>query len=533
MTIFNNDGEDIGVVADDVEVNDLGQLLNEMISYQGQEIYIINNDELFITNDDINMVMEKDFFTEKSLDHYRNDVLNSGDIVISDRNILLYSSAISGTDWILITTIPKAVIFAETNRLLLFIIIITSGLLIFAAFILIIFIRRMVKPLGNVVSTLNEISSDWNLSKRLDLGKTGNIKEINEISSVFNLTFESIEKLIGTMIKQTHTLALTGIELSNNSSNTAAAVEQMTANIQSIKLRNTDQDTEIAETSSYITSITKNINNLNKHINKLTDNVNHSSSAIEEMITYIKNVTDTLKNNTKNVNELSESSNAGKNSLQGVSDAFREIARESEGLLEINKVMNSIASQTNLLSMNAAIEAAHAGEVGKGFAVVAGEIRKLAESSAEQSKTTGNMLKKIKTAIDSITQSITAVIERFERIDEKVKTVTEQENNMLSAMKEQEIESQHILSSINSLSVITGQVNEESNKIAIQSDEVSKKHNVLEKIASELTGKIDEMVIGTDQINAAISHVNEMSGDIKESISVLNNEMSQFKVNIK
>jgi len=114
---------------------------------------------------------------------------------------------------------------------------------------------------------------------------------------------------------------------------------------------------------------------------------------------------------------LQSSSEEGGHGLKEVSVDIQEIAKESDGLMEINAVMENIASQTNLLSMNAAIEAAHAGEAGKGFAVVADEIRKLAESSSDQSKTIGTVLKKIAESIKNITGSTDNVLKKFEAID--------------------------------------------------------------------------------------------------------------------
>jgi len=196
-------------------------------------------------------------------------------------------------------------------------------------------------------------------------------------------------------------------------------------------------------------------------------------------------------------------------------------------LLEINSVMQNIASQTNLLSMNAAIEAAHAGEAGKGFAVVADEIRKLAESSGEQSKTIGNVLKKIKESIDKITKSTETVSTRFESIDSGVRTVADMEGNILNAMEEQ---GDRQGSGGASLTEITKQVKTGSEEMLEGSQEVIKESQNLEKVTQEITGGMNEMATGADQVNVAVHNVNDMAAKNRESIDSLIKEVSRFKV---
>jgi methyl-accepting chemotaxis protein len=145
---------------------------------------------------------------------------------------------------------------------------------------------------------------------------------------------------------------------------------------------------------------------------------------------------------------LSKTTEAGRGGLREVAAAIQEIARESEGLLKMNMVMKGIASQTNLLSINAAIKAAHAGEAGKGLAVFAEEIRELAESSSEQSEIISDVLKKIIGSIGNIAKSTEGVLNKFETIDSSVRTVARQEDNIRSAMEEQGQGSKQVLDSV-------------------------------------------------------------------------------------
>jgi methyl-accepting chemotaxis protein len=237
-----------------------------------------------------------------------------------------------------------------------------------------------------------------------------------------------------------------------------------------------------------------------------------------------------LLKNLNNVKTLKEASEIGRNGLQEVAADIQEISRESEGLMEINAVMENIASQTNLLSMNAAIEAAHAGEAGKGFAVVADEIRKLAESSGEQSKTISTVLKKIKDSMDKITKSTGNVLTEFESIDTGVKTVAEQEEVIRQAMEEQGEGSRQLLQGTSNLTNITQKVKDGSNEMLDGSKEVIQESLNLEKATQEITNGIGEMASGANQINTAVQQVNDISHKNREGIDMLIREVSRFKV---
>jgi CheY-like chemotaxis protein len=180
--------------------------------------------------------------------------------------------------------------------------------------------------------------------------------------------------------------------------------------------------------------------------------------------------------------------------------------------------------------MNAAIEAAHAGEAGKGFAVVADEIRKLAESSSRQSKTTAAMLKKIKTSIDNITKSSDEVLARFGAIDSSVKTVSEHEQNILNAMEEQETGGKQILESISRLRDITTSVKQGSDNMEESGETLVKETNGFINISKETVEGMNEILKGIHQISVSVSHVKEMSLENNKNFESVKQETEKFNV---
>ncbi|MDR0689837.1 MAG: methyl-accepting chemotaxis protein [Spirochaetaceae bacterium] len=451
-------------------------------------------------------------------------------ILKKDLELIIYPFFIgkTGITWSLMMGTEKNIILDEVTALTFFTLI--SGILaaLITAVIIFLVAGKVAEPIVKVAGTLKDISEGEG-----DLTKTVAIKsqdEIGDMAQYFNATLEKIRNLVVVIKNQSVNLFDIGNELSDNMSETASAVKQITANIQNIKSRVINQSSSVSETNATMEQITINIDKLKTHVDRQSNSVAQSSSAIEEMLANIQSVTQTLVKNAANVQELIDASEVGRSGLQEVAADIQEIARESEGLLEINAVMENIASQTNLLSMNAAIEAAHAGEAGKGFAVVADEIRKLAENSGEQSKTISAVLKKIKDSIDKITKSTNSVLNKFEAIDTGVRTVSDQEENIRNAMEEQSAGSKQILEAIGQLNEVTQMVKGSSEEMLEGSRQVIEESKNLEMVTQEISNGMNEMATGADEINVAVGRVNSISGQNKENIDVLVKEVSKFKV---
>ncbi|MDR2551553.1 MAG: methyl-accepting chemotaxis protein [Treponema sp.] len=389
-------------------------------------------------------------------------------------------------------------------------------------------LRMIFGRLNNINLILKEISTgEGDLTKRIRVRRHD---EIGELATHFNLSLDKISNLVVAIKKQAASLFGVGSELASNMEQTAGAAGRITGTIQGVNEKVTRQSASVDGANAALEQVTLNIDKLNRNVEIQTKSVSHSSAAIEEMLASIQGVTQTLIRNGENVEELIRVAEMGRSGLEGISGEIQEIARESEGLLQINGVMQAISGQTNLLSMNAAIEAAHAGEAGRGFAVVAGEIRKLAENAGQQSKSISSVLKKIKTAIDAITVSANAVLEQFQSIGVHVRTVSEQEAHIRGAMEEQDQGSRRILEAVGRLNEITRLVKQSSGEMLGGSRNVMTESENLQRAAGEIARGMGEIAGGAEQINAAMVRVSDICNTNKEHINTLFAEVSKFKV---
>jgi hemerythrin-like metal-binding protein len=357
--------------------------------------------------------------------------------------------------------------------------------------------------------------------------------EVGEIAFHLDKVLDNFKNLVIIIKNEAEAVDDIGKDLSANMDRTAGAMNEINGAAQYIQSQITTQSGAIGVTNEAIERITGNINRLSNEIDVQSASVSESSSAIEHMLDNIDFVTQISRTNSENVTHLTEASEAGRISLQAVAHDILEVARESEGLQEIIAVMENIATQTNLLSMNAAIEAAHAGEAGKGFAVVAGEIRKLAESSAAQANTVDTVLKKISDSMKKISNAAREVLEKFEIIDSDIKTVSNQEEQIRSAMEKQNAGSRQILQALEKLNSVTKNVKSGAVEMLKESEEIINQGNNLKLVTAEISHGMDEMAHRSNEVNTSVNHVNTISRKNQSNIDMLKEVITHFNMEHK
>ncbi len=452
------------------------------------------------------------------------------DQFLKDRayTILVPVSVPGGSSWFLGAIVPFGDFYAKANQVVIIVVgVLVAGFMLLLAALWVL-ARSIVKPLTVAVDALANIAhGDGDLTVRLDRSSD---LEIDLLASYFNATIAKIGTMIGDIAKETDDMTAVGDELSANMAESASALNQIAANIAGVRQQTAQQAESVGKTRKTLEGITGRLESLDGEIASQSTSVTESTEALSHIVASTKSVTGKLDDNGKSVNELKLTSEGGQRELDQVTGNVGKILKESDGLLEASDLIQSIASQTNLLAMNAAIEAAHAGEFGRGFAVVADEIRKLAETSAQQSKRITSVLKEFRQSINDVSDSTARAQTEFTAVRSITAKVEAQEENIRAAMAEQSQEGTRVLESVRDIERISTSVREHSSLMVSEVRDILGSVRSLADITEAISANMSEMSAGTSQINQAVADTNEISVKNRDTIAELSASVRLFKV---
>ena len=542
VPVYDNDRTINGVLIASIPAEWLTDQIDDIVVGMTGDCYILGLTGITIAQKNYELVKKQDNIIEnakkipalESLAAFIKKVLVSDKIEVgyyqyNNISTIATFAKMKTTKWNVIIKAPVHEFMGTVNTLQLSMLAIGVIILLSALAVVYFVARAMVKPVQTAVDALKNIAQgEGDLTVRLPL--IGN-DEITDLSEYFNETIEKIGMSIRAVGANSNTMKEIGNELASNMTETASAVHQISANIDGVKQQAMTQAASVTETAATIEEIVRTIKQLNNSIEIQAGSVAQSSASVEQMVANIASIGQTLDKTDEVVKDLTAATGDGKTTLVTSNSVTQKIAEESGSLMEASSVIQHIASQTNLLAMNAAIEAAHAGEAGKGFAVVADEIRKLAEESSMQGKTITATLKNLSGEIETLSASSKTVEEKFNAIFNLAEQVKEMSNRLTEAMREQENGSKEVLTAIKSINTVTVEVQAGSEEMLKGGEGVAEEMQKLDGLTRVITESMNEMASGAVQINNAVQEVSEITQKNKRSIESLAEEVGKFKTN--
>ncbi len=527
QSVNNAKGELIGCIGLDINLTDLTAFINDTRTGKTGYCMLVQNNGMILADArhpecTFTTLKESGQYSSLEIEHIKDSTL----LTIDGKQWQAYIFPVAELEW-------KLVIFVEQSEILslfyaLVKIMALIGLAMFVLYFTLAFIasRALKRYFARLEALLGKIASG-DLTDRITVKRHD---EIGRLMTHLNIATEHSHTMLTTLKEEVDKMMMIGSDLSNNMEETAASVKEISCNAVHVKEKALMQAAGVTETAAASEQIQGKLNQLVKGISTQSENIAHSSALIKNTTENMLHINKILSQNDGLIKDLYSQMKVGTDGARTANKFITQIAERSTALLEASQVIQHIANQTNLLAMNAAIEAAHAGESGKGFAVVADEIRKLAEDSNMQGKQIGTVIKESTEIISQVAHAGKQAEKTFSDVYELIRQISDKEDSIVDLMHKQEENGTHVLSAIGTINTVMKDVSTTSAEMLEGGKQIAAEMQKLADITRETTDSMTEITSGAEQITNAVEKVVSITVQNKACIEHVAEEVGRFKI---